>query len=64
MDWAVIIHLLTEAPNNVHAQSHYVTGFGSEKLCMDAVKAFNERFSVVTESGTKISVRAVCVPKK
>jgi hypothetical protein len=64
MDWALIIHLLTESPNSVFAQSHYMANFASEKLCSEAVKAFDDKFNVVTEAGTTISVRAVCVPKK
>jgi hypothetical protein len=59
MDWAPLIHLLTERPNSVFAQSHYMANFASDKLCKEAVKAFDDKFNVVTEAGSTISVRAI-----
>lgn len=64
MDWIILVHLLTESPTAMHAQSHYMAGFTSEKLCMDAVKQFRETFTATTETGTRISVRAACVSRK
>ena len=66
MDWIILVHLLTELPaaNQMQAQSHYMAGFTSEKLCNEAVAAFQEKLSGMSKAGTSVTVRAVCVPRK
>jgi hypothetical protein len=58
MDWVIIVHLITEAPNYTNSQSHYMANFTSEKLCTDAVAAMKAEFSKPTDSGAKVSVAA------
>jgi hypothetical protein len=66
MDWIMIFHLLTEAPNagGVHAYSNTVVNFTSEKLCTDALRAMQAEFKTPDGSPTKITLRGLCVQRK
>jgi hypothetical protein len=66
MDWIMVAHLLTEAPNAVamQAYSNTVVNFTSEKLCTDVLNAMRAEFKTPDGSPTKITFRGVCVQRK
>ncbi|MBR1245508.1 hypothetical protein JQ609_01040 [Bradyrhizobium sp. AUGA SZCCT0169] len=64
MDWVMIVLVLSTAPNYSQSQSHYLAGFGNEKLCRDAAAAFQADLARPSDAGFKIDVRAVCSQKK
>lgn len=63
MEWAMIVLILTTAPNFSQSQSHYLAGFTSEQLCDDEATKFRDGLGGAFE-GMKIEVRAVCAQKK
>ena len=64
MEWLVVLHLVTEAPNFTHSQSHYMSGFSSEKLCNDTATSLRNELGKPTDGGAKVTVRVVCSKKK
>ena len=64
MDWAMIVLIMTTAPNYSQSHSHHFVAFTSEKLCADAAAAFENDLGGPSENGFKVKVRAVCTQRK
>jgi hypothetical protein len=64
MDWALIVHILAEAPNFTQSHTHQFVLFASEKLCTEAVQRLESNLAKPTPAGAKVDVRSACMLRR
>jgi hypothetical protein len=64
MDWIMLVLVLSTAPNFAQSQSHYMAGFATEKLCLEAATKFKAGLERPVPGGVTVEVRAVCSERK
>ena len=64
MDWVLVYHLITEAPNSTNAYSNQLVLFANQKLCSDALAAMRSEFKSASGSNVKVTFQGVCFQRK
>ena len=64
MDWALVVLILTEAPNFSQSNSHQFILVQTEKACVETITKLQNDLGKPTNAGMKVTVRGTCFQRR